>query len=123
MTGRNDNPKRRGAFTLLELILVLVLISVLLGIAAPSLRGFVGARRSADAAAQVLAMANYARSQAIAQGTVYRLNVDATENVYWLTILSGGTTAGSHRNPMLNVLCGVGYRIRQTLRTARYGGH
>ena len=90
MTGRNDNPNLRGAFTLLELILVLVLISVLLGIAAPSLRGFVGARRSADAAAQLLSLADYARSQAIARGTVCRPNVDADENVYWLTMLSNG---------------------------------
>ena len=88
--GQRDNPRSRDAFTLLELILVMVLISVLLGVAAPSLRGFHGARRSADAAAQLLALTNYARSQAIAHGTVYRLNVDADEQVYWLTAQVGG---------------------------------
>ncbi len=90
ITGRRDNPESRGAFTLLELILVMVLISVLLGVAAPALRGFYGARGSADAAAQLLSLANYARSQAIAQGTVFRLNVDTGERTYWLTAQIGG---------------------------------
>ena len=90
ITGRKDNSRASGGFTLLELILVMVLISVLLGIAAPSLRGFHGARRSADAAAQVLCLANYARSQSIAQGAVYRLNIDVDERVYWLTTQAGG---------------------------------
>jgi len=91
MVDRHDNSDARRAFTLLELILVLVMVSLLLGIAAPALRGFVGARRSADAAAQLLSMANYARSQAIAEGTVYRLNIDTEQNVYWLTMLAEGT--------------------------------
>ena len=72
----------------------MVLISVLLGLAAPSLRGFHGARRSADAAAQMLSLTHYARSQAIAQGTVYRLNVDTSEKVYWLTAQVGGAHVG-----------------------------
>ena len=88
--GRRDSPLERGAFTLLELILVMVLISVLLGVAGPSLRGFHGARRSADVAAQLLSLTNYARSQATAHGTVYRINIDASEGAYWLTAQVGG---------------------------------
>jgi len=90
ITGPRGNPTERSAFTLLELILVMVLISVLLGVAAPSLRGFHGARRTADAAARMLSLTHYARSQAIAQGTVYRLNVDTGEKAYWLTAQIGG---------------------------------
>jgi prepilin-type N-terminal cleavage/methylation domain-containing protein len=103
-TGRNTNrgvhapatgrrgPRRRAdrAFTLLELIVVLGLVGVLLAMAAPSLRGFMGSRQTADAAAQVLALTQWAGSRAAAEGTIYRLNVDAQANTYWLTLQQGG---------------------------------
>jgi len=85
-----DRCRRGGGFTLLELIAVLVLISTVLAIAAPSLRGFVRGRQTADAAAQMLALTHYARSQAAAQGRTYRLNVDIDAGVYWLTAAEGG---------------------------------
>jgi len=85
-------PSRRsaGGFTLLELILVLLIISVVLAMAAPSLRGFVRGRRTADAASQLLAMTQWARSQAAAEGCLYRLNVDAQAGTYWLSVERGG---------------------------------
>ena len=85
-------PPRRsaGGFTLLELVLVLLLISVVLAMAAPSLRGFVRARQTADAASQLLAMTQWARSQAAAEGRSYRLNVDAQAGAYWLSVERGG---------------------------------
>ena len=89
-TGRRDNPVELAAFTLLELILVMVLVTVLLGVTAPSLRGFHSARRGAEGAAQLLSLANYARSQAIVQGTIYRLNIELSEGTYWLTAQVGG---------------------------------
>ena len=82
--------RRRGAFTLLELIAVLVLISTVLAIAAPSLRGFVYGRQTADAAAQILALTHLARSRAAAQGSTHRLNFDTEEGVYWLTAQQAG---------------------------------
>ncbi len=89
-TGPNPDRRRAGGFTLLELIAVLVLISTVLALAAPSLRGFVRGRQTSDAAAQVLALTHYARSQAAAQGRVYRLNIDVDAGVYWLTAAEGG---------------------------------
>lgn len=83
-TGPSDDGRARG-FTLLELIAVLVLITTVLAIAAPSLRGFTGGRQTADAAAKVLALAQMARSQAAAEGCVYRLNFSADAKTYWLT--------------------------------------
>jgi prepilin-type N-terminal cleavage/methylation domain-containing protein len=82
----------RGAgFTLLELIVVLGLVAVLLGLAAPSLRGFFASRQTADAAAQMLALTQLAGTRAVAQGTVYRLNIDLTSGTYWLTVRQAGT--------------------------------
>jgi len=79
-----------GGFTLLELIVVLGLVGVLLGLAAPSLKGFFASRQTADAAAQILALTQLAGSRAAAQGTVYRLNIDPQTNTYWLTVQEEG---------------------------------
>ena len=85
---REDERPRR-AFTLLELIIVLALVGLLLALAAPSLRGFVASRETAQAAGQVLAMTQFAGSRAVAQGTVYRLNIDPAAHCYWLCAQQG----------------------------------
>jgi prepilin-type N-terminal cleavage/methylation domain-containing protein len=77
-------------FTLLELILVMVIISVVLSMAAPSLRGFFSSRKAHDAAAGILSLIRYARSQAITEGRNYRLNLDPGEGAYWLTASDAG---------------------------------
>lgn len=81
---------RDAGFTLLELILVMLILATVLAMAAPSLRGFFGSRQSEDAAAQILALTQFARSQAISEGVVYRLNFDTTDRVYWLTVRTSG---------------------------------
>ncbi len=76
---------------MVELILVMVVICIILGGVAPSLRGFFNSRKTTNAAAQIMALIQYARTQAVAGGAVYRLNFDTTKNQYWLTIQSGGS--------------------------------
>lgn len=68
----------------------MVIITTVLGMASISLKGFFASRRTADAAAQILALLQYARSQAVAEGRIYRFNLDADEGRYWLTAQSGG---------------------------------
>jgi prepilin-type N-terminal cleavage/methylation domain-containing protein len=80
-----------GGFTLLELILVMVILSTTLAMAAPSLRGFFASRQTHDTAAQILAMTQLARSQAISEGVAYRLNFDTRQRTYWLTAQQSGT--------------------------------
>ena len=80
----------RKGFTLLELILVMVILSTVLAMAAPSLRGFFGSRKTHDEAAQLLALTQYARSQAISEGIIYRLNFDTIKRTYWLTSQRAG---------------------------------
>jgi Tfp pilus assembly protein FimT len=72
------------------LILVMVLMAVTLAIAAPSLRGFASSRQSADLASRLVAMTQWARSQAVAQGQVCRLNVAQDGGVAWLTVQKTG---------------------------------
>jgi Tfp pilus assembly protein FimT len=73
-----------------ELILVMVLVSMILAGVAPSVSRFFKSRKTVDAAAQIMGLIQYARMQAVADGCVYRINFDTTQNQYWLTVQSGG---------------------------------
>ena len=72
-------------FTLFELVLVLVIIAIALGVAAPALDNFAHARVPGNTAAQFVALAQYARTQAISNGTTYRINVDVPNRRWFLT--------------------------------------
>ncbi|KPK34524.1 MAG: hypothetical protein AMJ65_18185 [Phycisphaerae bacterium SG8_4] len=90
VTHKTHHGKDKG-FTLLELIMVMVILSTVLAMAAPSLSGFFGSRQTHDTAAQILALTQLARSQAISEGIIYRLNFDTRERTYWLTAQQAGT--------------------------------
>jgi type II secretion system protein H len=90
MTAQKKQHCRNEGFTLLELILVMVILSTVLAMAAPSLRGFFGSRKTHDEAARLLALTQFARSQAISEGIIYRLNFDTNERTYWLTSQQAG---------------------------------
>jgi prepilin-type N-terminal cleavage/methylation domain-containing protein len=89
-----NNPSRKvnhQGFTLLELILVMVILSTVLALAGPSLRGFFASRKTQDAAAQILALTQLSRSWAVSDGNPVRLNFDDKEGSYWLTVQQGGS--------------------------------
>lgn len=75
----------RSGFTLIELILVMVILAVVSGAMVPSLTSFRIGRANVNTADQLVALANYARNQAISEGRPYRLNVDPAGGQYWLT--------------------------------------
>ena len=76
---------RARAYTLLELVSVLAILCLLAAMAAPSLRGFGQGRRISECAAQVVALAARARTQAVTEGATYRLHLDPATGTYWLT--------------------------------------
>lgn len=82
---------RSQGFTLLELILVMVIISTVLAMASPSLRGFFSSRKINDAAGNIISLMRYARTQAISEGQTYRLNFDSDKGAYWLTSNAEGS--------------------------------
>src|SRR2546421_9085952 len=83
-----SRPQLRG-FTLLELVLVLIILCIALAAAAPSLTGWGKAAKLRDAGDQFLAVTRWARTQALADAQVYRLNVDSSAGTYWVTVQNG----------------------------------
>jgi type II secretion system protein H len=77
-------------FTLIELVLVMVIAAVAMAIVIPTLSHSVQGRRCGDAAAQMCALAGYARTEAISQGIVYRLNLDVPGRQFYLSMQQGG---------------------------------
>lgn len=78
--------RMRGAFTLIELMMVVVLIGVLAAFVVPALKGPGGAAALRSGSRQLLASANVARQEAIASQENVRLRIDP-ENGKWRIVL------------------------------------
>jgi len=76
----------------------MAIIAVIVGLAIPTLHGFAQGRRTTACADQIVSLTQYAHSQAITRGTVYRLNIQpASMNapaMYWLTVQQEDGTFG-----------------------------
>src|SRR3954466_12330939 len=86
---RQPRTNRLGGFTLIELILVMLLLTIIVGTAIPLVRGFLGWSRSRDTVAQIVAMTQYARSKAAADAKTYKLGANGT--TCWLEVQEGET--------------------------------
>ncbi len=90
---------RNFAFTLLELMLVLVIIAVCVTLAAPALRAFAHGRGLSNTAQDLVSSLHYCRVQAISEGTTYRLYLDPDKSK-WLIAKDDGT--GTNNNTPVN---------------------
>jgi type II secretion system protein H len=92
-----------SAFTLLELVLVMLIIAIMSAIAAPALIRFAAGRQVDNYSRSLLAAARYARAASISEARVYRLNLDEKSARFWLTADNGGgtfaATGGDYSNP------------------------
>jgi prepilin-type N-terminal cleavage/methylation domain-containing protein len=86
MSRRRSNP---AAFTLLELILVMVIICTALALAAPSLNGWARGSKMRNAVDQFVALTQFARTQAVSTATVHRLQIDGAARAYYVLIQDG----------------------------------
>ena len=68
---------RHSGFTLLELVLVMVIILVVMGMAAPQLRSWGRGSKIRDCADDFVSTTKWARVQSAAKGTICRVNVAA----------------------------------------------
>jgi prepilin-type N-terminal cleavage/methylation domain-containing protein len=74
-----------AAFTLLELVLVMLIMCIVTAMAAPSLSNFGRGRKASNCATQIVALTDWAHTQSITRGLTYRFNLDPKANAYWLT--------------------------------------
>lgn len=78
-------------FTLLEMTIVVLLIAIITGIAAPPLASALSGTATRSAADKFVAKHSLARSSAVRHGTTARLEIDATNDRIWVEV---DTTAG-----------------------------
>ncbi|MGN6626079.1 MAG: GspH/FimT family pseudopilin [Tepidisphaeraceae bacterium] len=79
------------AFTLIEMVLVLVIISITLAMAAPSLRNWGEGQKLRNASDNFLAATGYARAEAVAKATPYSITIDSQANTYVVNVVTGDT--------------------------------
>jgi len=74
----------RRAFTLIELILVMALLSIVISLSAPSLARFFRGRGLDSEARRFLALTRYGQSRAASEGVPMRLWIDGAQRTYGL---------------------------------------
>src|SRR3954464_14826661 len=84
-----NRPSSRRAFTLIELMLVLLVIAIALGTVAPSLRGHSRTSRLRDTAEQFVTLTRLARTRAMSTGQPHRIVIDAANRRCVLAVQSG----------------------------------
>jgi type II secretion system protein H len=82
-------PSGPSGFTLVELVLVMIILTIALGLAVPTLRGWSQRAMLRDEADRFLALTVYARSRAVAEGRIYRIAFSDDQKSYQLTRQSG----------------------------------
>ena len=85
--GKRKNGNNPAAFTLIELTLVLLLITVLLGISTPLFRKTFSGLEVKNASFNLSKAVNYAQEMAIIEKTNFKINFDFKENKFWMTKL------------------------------------
>ena len=75
-----------NGFTLLELVLVLLLMSLIAGLTLPFVASTLDRITLQSEVRQIASALQFARSEAISKKTLYAFNIDIDENQYWLGI-------------------------------------
>lgn len=103
ITRQRTKVRRSPGFTLVELILVMTIMVIMIGMLAPSLKGFFRGRNLDNEALQFLALTRYGQSRAINEGVPVELWVNSTARTYGLEALSGyAETPGESKTFTLN---------------------
>jgi type II secretion system protein H len=82
---------KHSGFTLLELVLVMLIICTALAIAAPKMSGWANNGKLRNLADQFLTLTRLARTNAIADSTVCRIQIDTQQGKFWLMKRQPGT--------------------------------
>jgi type II secretion system protein H len=96
MPGSQENDggrDSRGAFTLIELIVVMVLLGIAAALVAPHMASFFRGRILNSEARRLLALTHYGQSRAVAEGVPVLLWIDSPHSSYGLITQSGSAEA------------------------------
>ena len=95
--------KRQRAFTLLELMIVVVLVAIVLTLAAPSFYDFILTQRLKSVNAQLVTDMQYARSEAVSRGVYVRVvfGTNSSMTCYSMYTLKLGSDVGVRCNCLL----------------------
>src|SRR5665213_2986277 len=80
---------KRRAFTLVELIVVMVMMLVVMAVIFPALKGFFRGRNLDNEARQFLSLTRYGQSRAVSEGVPVELWINPKQGSYGLQALSG----------------------------------
>jgi type II secretion system protein H len=105
---------RHHAFTLLELVLVMVVICTVLAIAAPSMRGWNQGNKLKDAATEFITLTKLARTMAVSNSRTYRIQFDASLESYQLQQQDGEQWVGVGTEDSAQRVLPDGYRLEWT---------
>jgi len=75
----------RTGFTLFELVLVILVVTIAVSIVMPSFSGTLATVATRSSARRLMALSRRARAQAVAEGIRHRVNFDFDERQFWLT--------------------------------------
>ena len=81
----NRRPRNNTGFTLIELVLVILLISILTALSTPLFRRTFSDLILRNAALDMAKLINYAQEMAIIEKVNYKVNFNFEERKYWLT--------------------------------------
>jgi type II secretion system protein H len=90
---------RRG-FTLIELMVVLMILVLLAALTAPSFVRQYHEAKLKSAVRDLVGLMQYARSQAVVEGTTYRLNIDRDGGRVWVTYYDIQADQTNNREPV-----------------------
>lgn len=89
MTLRIGKRNKRGAFTLIELILVMALLVIVIAVTFPGLQGFFKGRALESETRRFASLARYGQSRAVSEGIPMALWINARAGTYGLEAQSG----------------------------------
>jgi Tfp pilus assembly protein FimT len=110
------------AFTLIELVLVMGIITLMVTIIAPSLSAFATGRKTQYAASQLISMAKYARSQSVNEGRTYRMTFDASKRTVSLSVQDVGQFVEASSSLGNQIALADGLTLRTDLTAQPNGG-
>lgn len=94
VTSRVSHRGSRAAFTLMEMVVTVFLVSTLLGIAIPALQKSLGRAALQNGRAGVSSALSTARAAATRWGRTSVLRIDAAEDELWTVVDTGAAGAG-----------------------------